>query len=96
MPAFLMLRPGNPATFRRTVERNAKGESVRKVEFPPLTPVEVSDEDFIALEPDIGTVLVYAALEEVTNKETGAVSYRPLPRMAKNQEDPTKPKKKKK
>jgi len=82
MPAFVMLRPGNPATFRRTVQRDAKGQPVRKLEFHPLQPVEVSDEDFFAIAPDIGTVLVYAAIDE---------HGKPLPKMARNQEDPTNP-----
>lgn len=82
MPAFLMLRPGNPATFRRTVERDAKGNSVRKIEFHPLQPVEVSDDDFFAVADDIGKVIVFAAIDE---------NGKPLPKMARNQEDPTSP-----
>ena len=87
MPTFLMLRPGNPATFRRTVERDAKGQSVRKIEFPPLTPVAVSDDDYFALESDIGPILALAAIDE---------HGKPLPKVAKNQNDPGQPKRKKK
>ena len=53
-----MVRPGARTTFRRSI-RNAKGGIVRKLEFPPGTPVDLtSRQELEAIYNDIGKALV--------------------------------------
>lgn len=59
----VMLRPGWPGTFRRTVKAGRKS---RLLVFEPNAPVEVSPEEFRGLAGDLGL-----ALFEVERDEKG-------------------------
>lgn len=63
----LMLKPRWPGNFRRTIL--VGGES-KVIEFHPGDPVEVTDEEFAALAPDIGV-----AVFEVERDEKGRPRY---------------------
>ena len=61
----LMLKPGWPAAFRRTVVTGKKGKEVsRLIVFRPRTPVEVSEAEFKALSNDIGEAIFEVERDE--------------------------------
>lgn len=82
-----MVRPGAKNTFRRSI-RNKKGEIVRKLEFPPGMPVDLTSKvELEAIYGDIGNALViverndmgqakpnWDATEEVIRERSGESS----------------------
>lgn len=57
----LMLRPGWPRGFRRTVK---SGKKSKVVAFQPGQTVEVTEEEFKQLAPDIGLAVFEVELDE--------------------------------
>lgn len=57
----LMLRPGWPGSFRRTV---GAGKKARLLKFPPGQPVSVTEAEMKALQPDIGVALFKVERDE--------------------------------
>lgn len=53
---WVSLIPGDPMPFRRSV-RDDKGELVRKLEFLPDQPLELTDEEFAVVQNDVGRTL---------------------------------------
>lgn len=74
----LMLRPGWPGGFRRTV---GSGKKSRAIGFQPGQPVKVTDDEFKQLTPDVGV-----AVFEVERDE------KDRPRFVETQPEPTTPK----
>lgn len=87
MSVALLLQPEWPSTFRRTIHAE-DGKPIKTVVFEREKPVELSDDEFIALADDVGKALCYAAVE----------NGKALSKPARDQDDPAdlKPKKKKK
>ena len=59
---LVMLKRDWPGTFRRTIKRK-DGSVVRRAEFTPGAPTEVTDEEFNLLEPDIDVALFEVRLD---------------------------------
>jgi len=57
----VMLKPSWPGIFHRTV---GTGEQAKRLEFAPGEPVEVTDEEFKALKPDVGVCLFEVQRDE--------------------------------
>ncbi|MEO1528074.1 MAG: hypothetical protein AAFX06_21800 [Planctomycetota bacterium] len=63
--AIVMTRLGAMATFRRNI-RNDKGEIVKKLQFPPGTPVELHTKAEVeAVYGDIGKALVIVRMSDL-------------------------------
>jgi hypothetical protein len=73
----LMLKPGWPGVFRRTV---AAGKKTKVLEFRSGQPVEVTEADIRALESDIGIVL-FDVIRDEKNRPRFVESVRPADNM---------------
>lgn len=83
MSHFVMARRNWPGTFCRTVYReelDAVGKSVRvplrRVEFPPGEPVELTAQEYAGVQADIGLSLVDVVYDE-RHKVRSAEDYPP-------------------
>lgn len=88
MPVALVLNPVRPNAFRRTI-RDDVGNVVRTAVFEPRKPVVLEDDEFIAMNDDVGHAVVYAEVNDAGE---------PTGKPAKDQGDiaELKPKKRKK